>query len=280
MIKIPVTVVVPVKNEELNLPRCLSRLSMFDEVVVVDSSSTDDTPRIVQNYGAKYINFEWDGRYPKKRNWFLKTHDVANKWVLFLDADEIVNEAFCNAVKEAIEDEVHRGYWINYANFFLGKRLRYGLKQRKLSLFEVGSGLYEYIEEDEWSHLDMEIHEHPEIDGAVGEINEPVEHNDYQGISKYIERHRCYALWESKRMVLLNNKPIDENEKLTERQKFKYANLSKWWFAWVYFAYTYIAKLGFIDGRAGFLYAYYKCWYFTTIRLLILEDKDRETKKL
>jgi len=89
---IPITVVVPAKNEEANLGRCLERLSRFTEVIVVDSSSTDKTPQIVENFGKRYINFEWNGQYPKKRNWLLLNHELANEWVLFLDADEFIRQ--------------------------------------------------------------------------------------------------------------------------------------------------------------------------------------------
>ena len=68
---IPVAVAGPVKNEEANLAKCLERLDRFAEVVVIDSDSRDATKDIARSFGAKVINFEWDGRYPKKRNWML-----------------------------------------------------------------------------------------------------------------------------------------------------------------------------------------------------------------
>lgn len=270
---ITITVVVPVKNEEANLPRCLSRLKRFSEVIVVDSSSTDRTPEIVRDAGVTYVNFEWDGKYPKKRNWLLLNHKLANDWVLFLDADEIVDDAFCDAADEAARSEEHAGYWLNYTNYFLGRPLKHGLGQRKLAMFRVGSGLYERIDEDGWSRLDMEIHEHPIIEGSIGEIAERIDHNDDRGIAKFIDRHRDYALWEARRVCLLEAGGAEVWSKLTDRQKFKYRHLAKWWYPWFYFLYTYVVKAGFLDGQAGFSYAFYKAWYSETIRLLIRADK-------
>lgn len=273
---IPITIVVPVKNEEANLARCLSRLGRFAEVIVVDSGSTDRTQQIALEHGARVVDFAWDGRYPKKRNWLLLNHKLACDWVLFLDADEFVDDAFCDAAAAAIRAGGYDGYWLCYTNWFLGQRLRFGLPQRKLALFRVGKGLYERIEEDGWSRLDMEIHEHPIIDGAVGEITAPIDHNDDRGLPKFIDRHRDYALWEARRVGLLGAGGAAAEEKLTDRQRFKYRHLTKWWYPWFYFLYTYVVRGGFRDGAAGFHYAFYKAWYFNTIRLLVGEERARK----
>ena len=266
--KIPVTVVVPVRNEEKNLPQCLERLSRFAEVVVVDSNSTDATREVAARYGATVLQFDWNGRYPKKRNWTLENHSFATPWVFFLDADEIVDERFCDAVERAVRGGSCAGYWINYANVFLGRTLRHGLPQRKLALFRIGSGLYERIEESAWSKLDMEIHEHPIIAGAIGEIAEPVEHRDFRGLSKFLEKHIEYAQWEARRLLRLEADASTGAASLTARQRYKYGNLRRWWYPYAYFLYVYIVRLGVLDGRAGFLYAFYKCWYFQSIQLL------------
>ena len=97
-----VTVVVPVKNEEANLPICLSALKRFENVVVVDSGSTDETEAIADSFGAKFINFEWDGEFPKKRNWVLRNFQFTTQWVLFLDADEVVDDEFCDELKSKV----------------------------------------------------------------------------------------------------------------------------------------------------------------------------------
>jgi glycosyltransferase involved in cell wall biosynthesis len=267
---IPITVVVPVKNEERNLGRCLGALTRFTEVIVVDSGSTDRTQQIAREAGAKLIEFHWDGRYPKKRNWVLINHTLANDWVLFLDADELVNDHFCDEVAAAIASGQHNGYWLNYTSYFLGRHLRHGVPQRKLALFRAGHGLYERIEEDSWTALDMEVHEHPIVEGPVGEIHAPVEHNDFRGIDAFVDRHRDYARWEARRFLLLKQQSGDSRA-LTQRQRFKYRHLASWWYPLVYFLHSYVVRLGFLDGAAGFQYAFYKTWYFLTIRLTIRE---------
>jgi glycosyltransferase involved in cell wall biosynthesis len=275
---IPVTVVVPAKNEERNLGRCLGALSRFAEVIVVDSGSTDRTQEIARQAGARLIEFRWDGGYPKKRNWVLINQTLANDWVLFLDADETVDDRFCDEVAAAVASGRHHGYWLNYTSYFLGRRMRYGVPQRKLALLRVGAGLYERIEEDAWSSLDMEVHEHPVVDGSVGEIRAQIEHNDFRGIDKFLDRHRHYARWEAKRYLLLARRSGSDSPDLTPRQRFKYRHLARWWYPWFYFLYAYVVRLGFLDGAAGFQYAFYKAWYFLTVRLMIRElDKPGET---
>lgn len=277
--KIPISVVVPVKNEEANLPRCLARLHRFDEVIVVDSSSTDRTREIVLQYGFKLVNFEWDGRYPKKRNWILLNHKLACEWVLFLDADEYISDSFCEEANRAVRSDQYSGFWLNYTNWFLGRRLRYGVPQRKLALFRVGRGLYERIDERAWSALDMEIHEHPIIDGLVGEIAARIDHNDDRGIAKFIDRHRDYALWEARRVEVLRKGPASAWTHLTPRQKLKYHNLHRWWFPWFFSLYGYVIRFGFLDGAAGFHYACYRAWYLQSIQLLIKEQSAKEARE-
>ncbi len=273
--QLPVTVAVPVKNEEANLARCLECLGRFAEIVVIDSESQDRTGEIAREFGARVVNFRWDGRYPKKRNWFLMNEPPTQDWVLFLDADEFLNDAFCDEVADAIKKGDKDAYWLSYDNYFLDKPLRHGIAQRKLALFRTGVALYEKIDEDGWSQLDMEIHEHPIVYGEIGDISATVDHRDYKGLAHFITKHRDYAQWEASRYDLLKRDAAAMTD-LTSRQQFKYRHITKWWFSWFYFGVTYFAKFGILDGSAGFHYAAYKAWYFQTIRLLIKENQPQQ----
>jgi hypothetical protein len=193
--------------------------------------------------------------------------------VLFLDADELVDQSFCGALNEAVRRGRYDGFWLNYTTHFLGRKLRHGIPQRKLALFKVGSGLYERIDENAWTKLDMEVHEHPIIDGPVGHIAQEIDHRDHAGIAKFIDRHRDYTVWEAQRLLLLERGERLGASTLTERQRFKYANIARWWYPWLYFLYAYVWKRGFLDGTPGLYYAFYKSWYFLSIRLMIAEAR-------
>jgi len=267
---LPLTVVIPAKNEERNLPRCLEALKGFAKTLVVDSGSVDATREIAHRYGAGFVTFEWNGRYPKKRNWVLLTRHVKTEWVLFLDADELLTAPAREEIAHAVMAGEHVGYWVNYTNYFLGRRLKGSVPQRKLALFKVGAGLYEHVEEEFWSNLDMEVHEHPIIQGSVGCIRSPLEHNDDRGIDSFVDRHRAYARWEAHRLLLLEQQKGGRDH-LTRRQRFKYSKIERWWYPWAYFVYAYFIRCGFRDGAVGFYYAFYKAWYFVSVRLEIAE---------
>jgi len=84
---IPVSVIVPTRNEARNLPRCLASLSGFGEVYVIDSQSEDATVEIARSHNAKVVQFFYQGGWPKKRQWALDNLPLAYDWVLLVDAD-------------------------------------------------------------------------------------------------------------------------------------------------------------------------------------------------
>lgn len=270
-----VTVIIPVKNEAINLPRCLECLGAFGHVLVVDSGSTDATCQLAEAAGAEVLRFDWNGQFPKKRNWVLRNYGFKTEWVLFLDADEYVDEAFVGELERVLASTDCVGFWLNYERWFLGHELKHGDEFTKLALFRVGSGEYERIDEDQWSGLDMEIHEHPVLSGATGEIKTPIEHNEYRGLHHYIGKHNEYSSWEAARYhQLMQGEGCEQSEawqNLTPRQQQKYRHLAKWWAAPVYFLRGYFWKKGFLDGAAGFHFALMKSVYFYQIRLKIKE---------
>ncbi len=267
MSALPVTVVVPVRNEERNLPDCLARLARFQHVVVVDSGSTDRTKDIARKAGVRVVDFNWDGKFPKKRNWFLRQGSLETPWVFFLDADEFVDDAFCDELAATLPGTSHAGFWLTYHNWFLGRRLNHGEPNRKLALFRAGVGEYERIDEDSWSKLDMEVHEHPVLAGTIGEIGARIDHCDYRGLEHWIRKHNDYSTWEARRLAKLRAQNRLNDPSLTSRQRRKYQSVGKWWLPAAYFADVYFRRRGFMDGHAGFVFAFLKASYFWQVGL-------------
>ncbi|MDD3078975.1 MAG: glycosyltransferase family 2 protein [Paludibacter sp.] len=268
MNRIPVTVIVPVRNEEVNLPRCLALLSDFDQIIVVDSNSTDRTPEICGKMGVEYVNFEWNGQFPKKRNWALRNLVISNEWVLFLDADEYITDEFKAELREKIQNKAINGYWIKFHNHFMGKQLKYGYPLLKLPLIRKGKGEYEHIDEDHWSHLDMEVHEHPVIEGRTAKFKSGIVHNDFKSMEHYIARHNAYSSWEAHRFIALQKKGFSD---MTAMQKIKYGLMKTSFLPVIYFIGAFFLKLGFLDGKAGFAIAVNKAMYFYQVKLKIEE---------
>src|ERR1700733_12143073 len=102
MREIPVSVVIPVRNEEANIAKCLGNLQRFRDIVVVDSGSTDRTIEICRSYRCVLLNFNWDGQFPKKRNWVLRNYKFKTDWILFLDADEQVTDRFVSELETSL----------------------------------------------------------------------------------------------------------------------------------------------------------------------------------
>lgn len=275
MNKIPITVILSVKNEALNLPSCLVKLKRFDQIIVVDSGSNDDTIAIATTFGAEVLQFNWNGKFPKKRNWALQNAKINHEWVLFLDADEFVTDAFVDEVAQKIEDLNYNGYTIQFENYFMDKKLRYGYGFSKSALFKKSKGIYEKIEEDLWSHLDMEVHEHPIIEGKIGLINAKVVHKDFKTLDHYIAKHNAYSSWEAQRYLQLKK---SKNSTLSLNQKIKYGMLATGLLPLIYFIGAYFLKFGFLDGKEGFYLARFKSHYFFQIQTKVELLKMKETK--
>lgn len=270
------TIAIPAKNEEKNLPACLAAIGtdFAKRVVLLDSGSTDRTREIATGWGAEVLDFRWDGKFPKKRNWFLRNHTPQTGWVLFLDGDEFLTPEFKSALAPALQRTDVAGFWLSYTRYFLGKKLQGGYPLRKLALFRVGSGEYERIDEDQWSHLDMEVHEHPVLDGPTAILPEPIDHQDYRGVTHYIAKHNEYSSWEAARFLKTASDP-EVVAKWTWKQKLKYRLVCSPLIGPVYFVANYFLMGGFRDGAAGLAFSIFKAAYFTQVFCKIREQAAR-----
>lgn len=274
------TIAIPVRNEEKNLGGCLRAIGndLAKKIVVIDSGSTDNTKAIATNAGAEVIDFNWNGSFPKKRNWYLRNYKPQTKWILFLDADEYLTEDFKNELRRTLLSGDNKvGYWLNYTIYFLGRKLKGGYPLDKLALFRVGAGEYERIDEERWSKLDMEIHEHPVLNGETGVIKSKIDHQDFRGVAHYVTKHNEYAWWEAERFL---KSAQDEAAKKnwTWKQKLKYKLMRTPFIGPAYFCGSFFLLGGFRDGSRGLAFAILKMAYFTQVYCRIRELQDEEKK--
>ena len=133
------TIAIPAINEERNLGLCLQAIvhDFCSRVVVIDSASSDSTAEVARDHGAEVIDFQWDGHFPKKRNWFLREHTPNTNWVMFLDADEILSSAVKSEIDYVLPFTTLQCFLLSYTNYFLGISLSGGYPLRNW-LFRVG----------------------------------------------------------------------------------------------------------------------------------------------
>ncbi|HEY9645734.1 MAG TPA: glycosyltransferase family 2 protein [Chroococcidiopsis sp.] len=263
--KIPVSVLIPAKNEQENLPACLTSVSRADEIFVVDSQSGDRTAEIAEQYGAHVVQFHFNGSYPKKKNWSLENLPFRNEWVLIVDCDERITEASWNEIAEVIQNPEFAGYYINRRVYFLGKWIRHGGKYPdwNLRLFRHQQGRYENLGTEGIRNTgDNEVHEHVVLQGKVGYLKNDMDHIDFRDLFHWLERHNRYSNWEARvyynlLMGMAEDGTIGANlfGDSVQRKRF----LKKIWVRLPFkpllrFVLFYILRLGFLDGRPGYVY--------------------------
>ena len=257
---LPLTVIVPVRNEAHNLPRCLEALRGVGEIYVVDSQSSDETCSIAASHGAKVVQFRYAGGWPKKRQWAMDNLPIAYDWILLLDADEVLTSDLADEIRQAIQNPAVVGYRIRLEMHFLGKVLRHcDASFWKLSLFRKGRGRFECrLKDQDASMADMEVHEHVIVDGTVAELGCPLIHHNVESLSRYIEKHNEYSNWEARVLA----EPGSEEE-LRASPFGAQAQRRRWLKRKFYrlpgspvllFLYRYIFRLGFLDGIPGLIY--------------------------
>ena len=277
---LPLSVIVPVRNEAHNLARCLESLKSAGEVYVVDSESTDATAAIAESYGAKVVQFHYAGGWPKKRQWAMDTLPLAYDWILLLDADEVLTPELADEIRQAIQDPRTDGYYIALQLHFLGRRLRHsGASFWKLSLFRKGLGRFECrLQDQDASMADMEVHEHVVVAGATRKLAHALIHHNVESLARYIHKHNEYSNWEA-RVWLDRNRDKKEEEiqpSLWGTQAQRRRWLRRRFFGLpgspvLFFLYKYVLRLWFLDGVPGLIYCTMQGIQFFHIKAKIYE---------
>ena len=257
--RVPVSVMIPTLNEASNLPRCLDHLQWADEVVVVDSGSTDDTVQIAEAYGAKVVQFKWNGLWPKKKNWALRHAPLKHKWVLIVDADEWITPELAQEIERAVgTNDTHVGYYINRKFIFMGRWIKHCgyYPSWNLRLIKRGYGEYEQLTGiGNTGSGDNEVHEHVIANGPVGYLDDDMLHFAFPNIHTFMEKHNRYSNWEAAvQFRKADTTSAAIGEKLSKRRRLK--NFSRYlpFRPTLRFLYAYVWKGGYLDGQAGYIF--------------------------
>lgn len=251
-------------NEEIDLPHCLSSIPPGSNIAVVDSGSTDATLTIAEAAGATIFHNPWQG-FSAQRNYALGRL-AAFQWVMFLDADERLTPELTAALAPgALALYDRRAYYIASNLYFSGKRLRFApgypvFHPRLVSNRPFDDGVF--VPND---------HGHGEAvrsDLTVGYLQCPYDHFFFDGnIRSWMEKHLTLADIEA-------NSEVKKNSNITLRMVLGRLSPSGYPRAFLRFTYHYVLRLGFLDGKAGFLYSVMYFWY--EISKAMLSGRDSE----
>ena len=272
--KIPISVIVVTRGAADELPRCLDALHQFNEIIIVDTPTGDDTAAIAAQYGARYVPFTWDGRYPKKRQWCLEHLTPVHERVFFVDADEVVTTAMAEEI--AALDWSCAGYFVRGRYVWDGRSLRFGLVNNKLALFDRRKICFPAVDdldipgmgEIEGHYQPVLIHSHD----RVGQLHAPLLHYAGEDGPAWTARHERYAQWEAQ-MILREAYPPEPNViRALLKKIFRTAPCRPL----LAFLYSYVVKGGFLDGMRGFRFARSRYRYYRMVsRALLTASKER-----
>jgi glycosyltransferase involved in cell wall biosynthesis len=256
----PISVLIPAKNEAANLRACLATVAFADEIVVVDSASSDGTPDMAREAGARVVDFAWNGEFPRKKNWALENVDWRNEWVLIIDADERITPELERDIREAILRPDVDGYYVNRRFWFLDGWINHCgyFPSWNMRLFRHRKGRYERMDAVADDHSgDNEVHEHVLLEGRAEYLAPPMEHYAFPDIATFVEKHNRYSTWEAavREQFAAGSETRMKGSligsALERRRWLKRVTLKLPCRATLRFIYSYVIKQGFRDGRRG-----------------------------
>jgi glycosyltransferase involved in cell wall biosynthesis len=230
MPKVPLSVAIITLNEEDRLPSCLESLSFAEEVVVVDSGSTDRTLEIARTAGCRVFEESWKGFGLQKQSAVDK---CINEWVLVIDADELIPAETAKVIMEILETPQADGYSFPRKNFFNSKWIRHGgwWPDRVVRLFRKTHG-----------HISDEIvHESVIVSGPLAEIGNPIHHQPIRNLHDMLRKVNRYSTLGAERLSAKGGRASVSLALLKGSAAF---------------CKGYLIRCGFLDGAEGFIIAF------------------------
>lgn len=245
-----ISVVVNTYNSALYLRKCLESAKRFDEIVLCDMHSNDETLEIAQEFGCKVFMHEHVGFVEPARNFAISK--ASNEWVLVLDSDEVVPEGLVDYLYKFAEEDHFCGLKIPVLEYFMGHSLRSSYPNHVIRFMKRDKVF--------WPET---IHSKPVIDGSISEISAKckdlaLKHYSNPSIS-----------WRLDKINLYTSKEVERKKSKAKYSSFLMTTIS----AIVKFIKSYIIKGGFLDGKAGFAYAVLECYYKYVVLFKIWEAK-------
>jgi glycosyltransferase involved in cell wall biosynthesis len=245
-----ISAIIITRNEEKNIRRCLSSLGWADEIVVVDSQSTDDTKKIASLFTPRIFDIRWEG-FGKAKEY--AKDNASHPWVLSVDADEVVTEDLKEEIQKIANSENSLdGYYIPRKSNFLGKWIKHGgwYPDYVLRLFKKDKAKFSHFL----------VHEKVELNGEIGCLKNPLLHYTDPNFDHYLEKLNRFTSLGAEQLF---------------REGKKAGVLDLIFRPSATFFKMYLMKRGFLDGISGFILAvssafyvfskYVKLWHLSSV---------------
>ena len=278
MKKLPISIIVLTLNEEINLHYCLESIKGYaDEIIIVDSYSTDKTLEIAKKYSAKIVQHKFINQ-DQQFNWALDNVDIKNEWVFRLDADERVTPELWKELEEKLSETPNEvtGFYIKRRVYFMGRWIKHGgyYPTWILRLFRKGKARSEEREMDE--HIVL-------LEGRADKLKHDFIDDNQKNLESWISKHNNFSTREARERI----KKASDSEYQTsgmEGQVMRkrwlkerlYLKLPLFYRAFLYFTYRYVFRLGFLDGKEGLVFHFLQgCWHQFLIDAKIYESRKK-----
>lgn len=275
-----ITAIILTLNEEKNIVECIKSIQpVVKRIVVVDSYSTDRTVEIAKELGAEVIQNKWVN-YSTQFLFGLNSANIQTKWIFRIDADERLTEKSAKELVELTQEHENdnvNGIIVRFEVNFMGKKLRHGgvYPIKVLRVFKKDKAEIEKRNMDE--HMTL-------TEGTSVQMKSDSLHQDFKSLHDWIDKHNKY----SDREVLdyFAKKDVQEGKKLSGGARFKrfvkfkiYYKLPMGFRAWLYYCYRYYFKLGFLDGKAGKIFAFLQAYWYRFLVDAKIYEKGKSCSK-
>jgi glycosyltransferase involved in cell wall biosynthesis len=276
-----ITFIILTFNEELHIKRCIERIKpLAKDIFIVDSFSTDNTLKIAQDLGVEIFQNKWEFNHAKQFNWALDKLPIKTEWVFRIDADEYLSESLIQEIESKLPllpNDIS-GISFNCQRIFMNKLIIRGIvKLILLRLFRYGKGRCEERFMDE--HLYVS-------EGRIDTFENPFFDHNLNNIGWWTRKHDGYSIREAIEYLNLEfqllpefkndkNKSYVSHALAVRKKKLRYMKMPLFWRAFYLFIYRYFFKLGFINGKEGFLWHFLQGWWYRTL----VDAKIFEIKK-
>lgn len=242
-----ISVCVITKNEAHNIEACLASVAWADEIIVIDSESTDNTVEVCQRFTKKITIMPWQGCGPQRAHIYAM---ATSDWVLFLDADERVTPQLAAEIKQILSDPRCNAYEIPFKSYYCGKQIRFGdwMHEKHIRL----------LKRDQCTIIPRLVHFGINVNGKVGRLHEYIIHYSFPSVNTVINKMHSYS-------------SAGAQHYFQQGKTTSFASaLGHGLFT---FLRGYIFRFGFLDGRQGFMLAISNAEgaYYKYVKLLELQ---------